>query len=1354
MTPHGPMPGGGRRGQGIPTPPSPAQAGRRGPGAAAHAARWLRMPVLAAWLGWLAGAGCGGPQAPRPSAAARGGVTVIGVAPGSALARAGLLAGDRVLRWSRGGPPSPPPAPSAAPAPPAALSPPAALAPHAALPPKAALAAKAALASQEAPAAPDGLAADVASVFDWQWVAVEQAPRGAVRLDVERQGRLLWLVVPPGPWEAQVQPAMPPALADEVRRVTELAVLPPAAGSAGLAVPPAARAAGLTAAAAAPARPAATGSTSPAAPGSAKLAAAAAAATWARLAASPAPAARQSVELRCWLMLRQACAWVEAGDNGRARDAAAAALALARGPRAAVAVWRAVEQAQAARFDWAQAAAPAADELRVADAAWGESLEAARAHCDLGAVAAGQGQTVRAEEEWQRCLELRERLAPGSVELAEVTGRLAGPALARGDLDAVERRARRALDLLRGQGAPQLEAYPLMMLSSAARERGDLLAAESLLGRAIVQHPESAPDLTTAEILNRLGMVARRRGDLALARRRFDRALALWDRFAPDDLARTNVLMNLGMLASDQGDLATARNRMQAVLAVRERLQPASAPLANNLDQLGLIAEEQGDLDFAERCFGRELAILDVLAPASPNTAIALGNLGELALRRGDPGRAAALCTRALAIQDAATPGNPSLAGNLEILAEAELARNELARAWAAASRALSLLERSGQDDASRSHASVLMVLGEVARQRGSSGRAAALYERALGIQERRGFGGCEVADSLHALGLLHRGGRPAAAARYFDRALAMLEDQVRHLSGSRELQAAYRSRHQPFYRDAIQLAVARGRAEEGLALLERSRGQGLLAQIAERDLEFPLDVAAPLRQEEIRAGQELERAEQLLLQVDARGDEAEAARQRRRLAELRRRHDESVDRIRQASPRFAALAYPRPLDLAGVRTALDPGTVMLSYSLGEPQSLLFVVSQGAPLEVKRLPIGEADLRRRVADLRAMIDETRGSSALARNRRRALEHAARSLYDLLLRPAAARIVPARRLLLVPDGALHLLPWGALIRDAPERPAPAAERPVQARSAAAPSVPDHPAPERTWQFVAEWKPLQISLSATVYDQLRRRRVHAAPGGAAPATALVAFADPREPAWLQGPAGAWTDPGRRAAAGPASQGLLSAALRGSAFGPLPFARLEVERIAHLFPGAARTFVGAEATEERAKALAAQARYLHFATHTTLDEASPLDSAVVLAVPDRLVPGRENGLLQAWEIFASLRLDADLVVLSGCESGLGKEMEGEGLLGLTRAFQYAGAQAVLASLWKVSDRMTEPLMVRFYSALRAGKPRDEALRQAQVELLAGAAGNPGAAGGGGGAGAELAPFFWAGFELFGDS
>jgi CHAT domain-containing protein len=191
-------------------------------------------------------------------------------------------------------------------------------------------------------------------------------------------------------------------------------------------------------------------------------------------------------------------------------------------------------------------------------------------------------------------------------------------------------------------------------------------------------------------------------------------------------------------------------------------------------------------------------------------------------------------------------------------------------------------------------------------------------------------------------------------------------------------------------------------------------------------------------------------------------------------------------------------------------------------------------------------------------------------------------------------------------------------------------------------------------------------------------------------------------------------------------------------------LPASREEVQGIGRHFKGA-ELHLGAEATEERAKAVDTKARYVHFACHAFLDDKLPLSSGLVLTLPDT-PQGRDNGLLQAWEVFDHVRLDADLVTLSGCRTALGAPMSGEGLLGLTRAFHHAGARTVLASLWAVSDKSTAQLMKNFYGHLTAGKSLDESLRAAQLELIHRPAGK--------GAQAHWSrPFHWAAFQLSGD-
>jgi CHAT domain-containing protein len=236
-----------------------------------------------------------------------------------------------------------------------------------------------------------------------------------------------------------------------------------------------------------------------------------------------------------------------------------------------------------------------------------------------------------------------------------------------------------------------------------------------------------------------------------------------------------------------------------------------------------------------------------------------------------------------------------------------------------------------------------------------------------------------------------------------------------------------------------------------------------------------------------------------------------------------------------------------------------------------------------------------------------------------------------------------------------------------------------------------------------RHLVEWRPLQIAPSITVLAALGRR-----PASPARSGRVVAFVDP---------------PIER---------------QKNGLAPLPHARREAEALERLFGDRAITYVGPDATEARAKDLRGDERILHFAAHGILDRHSPLDSGLLLGPSPRGSGLPDNGLLQAWEIFESVRTSADLVTLSACESASGRRFAGEGLLSLTRAFQFAGARSVLASLWQVSDRSTAILMERFYRRLAEGEPRDEALRAAQLDLL----GDP----------RHRHPYYWAAFQLHG--
>jgi CHAT domain-containing protein len=313
--------------------------------------------------------------------------------------------------------------------------------------------------------------------------------------------------------------------------------------------------------------------------------------------------------------------------------------------------------------------------------------------------------------------------------------------------------------------------------------------------------------------------------------------------------------------------------------------------------------------------------------------------------------------------------------------------------------------------------------------------------------------------------------------------------------------------------------------------------------------------------------------------------------------------------------------------------------------------------------------------------------------------------AARSLFQLLF-PAEARreVERARRLLISPDGVLWDVPFAALVTNDAGPP----------------------------RYLGAERGISFTPSLTLFAQCRQERLRS---GRADGARTVALGDPvfgHEKTRLT--AAAPLDAERQRSE------RFSLLREGEVPPRLPATREEAARIAHLYGSA--PLLGSRATEAALRRQIGQAEVIHLATHGYLHPTRPMSSGVLLTPPVKAPPVGEtgnDGALQAWEIFSQLKLKADLVVLSACETGRGQNVRGEGIVGMTRALQYAGARSIVASQWKVADASTQTLMVAFHRKLRAGLAKDEALRQAMTVVWK----NPKTA----------HPYYWAAFFLTGD-
>jgi CHAT domain-containing protein/tetratricopeptide (TPR) repeat protein len=965
---------------------------------------------------------------------------------------------------------------------------------------------------------------------------------------------------------------------------------------------------------------------------------------------------------------------VEALPRGAVEDPGCAAFARAR------------RLARLRRWPEAQAAY---GEAAAAARARGQELFAALALQEQGTAALAVNDFPSTERTLVEALRLRRGAAPGSLAEAASWHAIGRLHRIRGAIAPSEAAFHNALRLRRRLAPRSLEtASTLNNLGIDASMRSDLDGAQTFYLQALGLIRPLLPDsLEEAQVLNNLGLLTREAGDLDAAERSLVRAGQIWQRLDPEseDLARAAV--NLGAIASDRGDFTRAEEYQRVALARFQKIAPDSLEVAKILNNLGMNARDRGDLTEADSLFNRALAICHRLFPGSEEEATSLSSLSWTARERGRLDEAEAFTRRAFAIRSRQSPNGSAVALSLAMLGALAMERGDLGRAADLGQRAFDLQNRIAPG--SLYEAEYLLFLAEVALAQGAPGRAEPLARQALAIRRRLSPRSGLEGEALDLVGLiLQRQGRLREAEETCKEAVDAVEAQIGRLSGMDESRPGFQARFGRIYRHLIELQVARGEPAAALHTLERSRARALLALLAERDLAFEADVPAALLERQQRLDREYEKAQQSLAGLDPRLA-AELDPLLATLARLRGERAALAARIARASPRYASLRSPQPLELAGIRAVLDPGTVWLSYSVDDEKTFLFVVS-AASFTVHTLPIGRQALGEEVAVFRSLILRGREEARPAGPAPEPVLLAAGSrLYDLLVAPAAADIARAGRVLLSPDGPLHILPFAALVHGEP---------PV---------------------FLAEEKPWHSVLSATLYAEIRRGRR----GDRAGTGPLVAFADPL----VQAPAaGSVDDPGE-APVRRYRQGLR----------PLPGAREEVRALASLWGRDAYVYVGAAASEQRLRELPVRPRYLHFACHALLDRRYPLDSALALARP---ADPQDNGLLQAWEIFERLHLDAELVTLSACETGLGRDGGGEGLIGLTRAFQYAGARSVLASLWSVSDHTTAELMERFYALLRAGRPKDLALQEAQQALLH--------AGGG-----AAHPVHWAAFTLSGD-
>jgi CHAT domain-containing protein len=564
----------------------------------------------------------------------------------------------------------------------------------------------------------------------------------------------------------------------------------------------------------------------------------------------------------------------------------------------------------------------------------------------------------------------------------------------------------------------------------------------------------------------------------------------------------------------------------------------------------------------------------------------------------------------------------------------------------------------------------------------------------------------------------------------------------VRQQMTSPELRASYVADNHNRYDlliDVLQRLHAQnpehGYAAAALHVSERARARVLLESLVDARIDLRQGIDATLLERERTLQKQLNDASAQLSRLLADGNPEQHDAAEQTLQHLSAEFQKLQTQIREQSPHYASVTQPRALDLAEIRNAvLDDDTVLLEFALGPQRSWLWAVTTNTLKTIELPARGKIDAAARsLYEQFTARQKRRGETSVAYAERvraadaRLAEESA-AVSQMLLGGIAGELQQewrTKRLAIVAAGALEYLPFAAL-------PVPELIQDVAAGRAQAP----HARRASRTRLAADHEIVSIP-SASVLAVLRREIVGRAPAPRQLAIVADPVFDGTDPRVRRGPAGppVVNDP----TASRAIEVMDSLYTRG-ALSRLPFSREEADAISTLARQAdVFTAVDFKASRETVLGGALSGyRIVHLATHGLIDSERPALSSLVLSLVDPR-GRRQNGYLRLADIY-NLRLDAELVVLSACQTALGKEIRGEGLVGLTRAFIYAGAPRVVASLWQVSDLATAELMKRFYRGmLQQHLSPAAALRAAQVQMSQ----DP----------RWASPYFWAGFVLQGE-
>lgn len=825
---------------------------------------------------------------------------------------------------------------------------------------------------------------------------------------------------------------------------------------------------------------------------------------------------------------------------------------------------------------------------------------------------------------------------------------------------------------------------------------GEFERSLTSLNQALSILKTSENQVALATTLNNIGSVYDNLGDRQKAIDYYNQALSLIKPLG-DRNGEVTLINNIAKIYDAWGEKQKALDYFNQALEILKTTgnRQGEAIIFSNL---GFLYDSLGDRKTAINYYNQALVIAREVSHRLTE-ATALNNLGLAYDGLGETETALDYYHQALPllVEMGNRNGEAGILNNIGTLYDNQ---NQHQKALEYYNKALPLFQATGNRSG---EATTLTNIGEVYDDLGDSPKAINYYNQALLLRREVGDVSGEAATLYNLATAQQKQGNLTEALANIEASLKIVEDLRGNIASS-ELRTSYFASIQDLYQFYIDLLMqfhqqnpTQGYDGKALHASERSRARTLLEILTEANIDIRQGVEPQLLQQERTLQIQLNRLEKQRLQLaNSNASQAQKSAIQKQIDQLLQDYRQLTEKIRSSNPNYAALTQPKPLTLEQIQQQiLDEETILLQYALGKERSYVWVVSK-SKISSYKLPE------------RSKIETAVRNFILAlpyQERANRIVNTANVLSELILQPVATEL-DKKRLLIVADGALQYVPFSALTLT----------------------------PENYQPLILQHEIINLPSASTlaiIRQQTQNRQ---------PATKTIAI--------LADPVFSLDDERLKQQSTSQPENLpveiqqLSRAASevGINWQRLLGTRREAETIISLIPEKERSQVfDFQASREAAiNPQLANYQIIHFATHGFANTENPALSGLVMSLVDE-GGNWQNGYLRLNDIF-NLNLPAELVVLSACQTALGANIRGEGLVSLTRGFMYAGTPRVMASLWYVDDAATADLMSKFYTKLLQEKLSPlAALRTAQIEMWQTQQWN--------------SPYYWAAFTLQGD-